>query len=43
MTARERNTNRNFPCPKAMGTKSWENKSYCFSKGHYQNSEKYIY
>lgn len=31
MTATERNTNRNFPCPKTMGTKPWEKKSYCFS------------
>lgn len=31
MIATERNTNRNFPCQKTMGTKPWENKSYCFS------------
>lgn len=31
MTAIERNTNRNFPCPKTMGTKPWENKN-CFLK-----------
>lgn len=31
MTATEGNTNRNFPCLKTMGTKPWENKSYCFS------------
>lgn len=24
MTATERNTNRKFPCPKAMGTNPWE-------------------
>lgn len=31
MTSTEGNTNRNFPCTKTMGTKPWENKSYCFS------------
>lgn len=31
MTATERSTNRNFPYLKTMGTKPWENKSYCFS------------
>lgn len=31
MTAIERDTKRNFPYPKTMGTELWENKSYCFS------------
>lgn len=31
MTTTEKNTKRNFPCPKTMGTNPWENKSYCFS------------
>lgn len=31
MRATERNTNRNFPCPKTLGTKPWENGSCCFS------------
>lgn len=31
MTVIERNTTRNFPCPKTMGTKPWENKRCYFS------------
>lgn len=31
MTATERSPNRNFPYLKTMGTKPWENKSYCVS------------
>lgn len=30
MTATEGNSKRNSQCPKTMGTKPWENKSYCF-------------
>lgn len=33
MTATEGNTKRNSQCLKTMGTKPWENKSYCFSSG----------